>query len=191
MTDKNALELKDLSVAYRVGGRNRAVLRNVNLTIGAGESYGLVGESGCGKSTVALSVVRYLPRNGSITGGSIALDGQDLMKLDAEAVWLQWPLVLTLTVAPVFFKFVLVTLLARAFGAAPGVALRTGLYLAQAKTQRSFFSPDGGLPRIYLRRRQDSGRVYQARRPSFGKRSLDQPDDRPPHAAALSGRLHP
>jgi CPA2 family monovalent cation:H+ antiporter-2 len=54
------------------------------------------------------------------------------MKLDAEAVWLQWPLVLALTVAPVLFKFVLVTLLARAFGAAPGVALRTGLYLAQA-----------------------------------------------------------
>ena len=86
MTDKNALELKDLSVAYRVGRRNRAVLRNVNLTIKAGEAYGLVGESGCGKSTVALSVVRYLPRNGSITGGSIALDGRDIMKLDAEAL---------------------------------------------------------------------------------------------------------
>ena len=54
------------------------------------------------------------------------------MKLDAEAVWLQWPLVLGLTVAPVLFKFVVVTLLARVFGAAPGVALRTGLYLAQA-----------------------------------------------------------
>jgi CPA2 family monovalent cation:H+ antiporter-2 len=54
------------------------------------------------------------------------------MKLDAEAVWAQWPLVLALTISPVLFKFVLVTLLARAFGAAPGVALRTGLYLAQA-----------------------------------------------------------
>ncbi|RWB56569.1 ABC transporter ATP-binding protein [Mesorhizobium sp.] len=82
----NALELRDLSVAYRVGGRNRAVLRNVSLTIGRGEAYGLVGESGCGKSTAALAVVRYLPRNGSITGGSIALDGQDVMKLDAEAL---------------------------------------------------------------------------------------------------------
>jgi len=54
------------------------------------------------------------------------------MKLDAEAVWLQWPLVLVLTVAPVLFKFGLVTALARGFGATPGVALRTGLYLAQA-----------------------------------------------------------
>ncbi|MBX5137684.1 ABC transporter ATP-binding protein [Rhizobium lentis] len=86
MTDKYALELKDLSVAYRVGRRDLAVLRNVNLTIKAGEAYGLVGESGCGKSTVALSVVRYLPRNGSITGGSIALDGQDVMTLNNEAL---------------------------------------------------------------------------------------------------------
>ncbi|MDE2093754.1 MAG: cation:proton antiporter [Burkholderiales bacterium] len=54
------------------------------------------------------------------------------MKLDAQALWRQWPLVALLTVAPVLFKFGLVTLLARAFGAAPGVALRTGLYLAQA-----------------------------------------------------------
>lgn len=88
MTEKaaNALELSDLSVAYRVAGRNRAVLRNLSLTIGQGEAYGLVGESGCGKSTVALTVVRYLPRNGSITGGAISLDGQDVMKLDAEAL---------------------------------------------------------------------------------------------------------
>lgn len=54
------------------------------------------------------------------------------MKLDAEAVWRQWPLVLLLTALPVLFKAVLVTALARLFGAGPGVALRTGLYLAQA-----------------------------------------------------------
>ena len=54
------------------------------------------------------------------------------MKLDAEAVIDQWALVLLLTVAPVLFKFVLVAALAKAFGAVTGVALRTGLYLAQA-----------------------------------------------------------
>jgi CPA2 family monovalent cation:H+ antiporter-2 len=54
------------------------------------------------------------------------------MKLDLSAVARDWPLVLTLTVAPVLFKFALVTALTRGFGAAPGVALRTGLYLAQA-----------------------------------------------------------
>jgi len=54
------------------------------------------------------------------------------MQLDVFVVLREWPLVLVLTVLPVLFKFGLVTLLARAFGAAPGVALRTGLYLAQA-----------------------------------------------------------
>jgi CPA2 family monovalent cation:H+ antiporter-2 len=54
------------------------------------------------------------------------------MKLDLQPVLQQWPLVLALTVLPVLFKFALVTALARLFGAGPGVALRTGLYLAQA-----------------------------------------------------------
>ena len=54
------------------------------------------------------------------------------MKLDAEAVIDQWFLVLLMTVGPVLFKFVIVAALAKAFGAATGVALRTGLYLAQA-----------------------------------------------------------
>ncbi|MES0169918.1 ABC transporter ATP-binding protein [Mesorhizobium sp. M0027] len=83
---ENALELHDLSVAYRVAGRNRAVLRNLSLNIRQGKAYGLVGESGCGKSTVALTVVRYLPRNGSISAGAISLDGKDVMKLDSEAL---------------------------------------------------------------------------------------------------------
>jgi CPA2 family monovalent cation:H+ antiporter-2 len=54
------------------------------------------------------------------------------MKLDWRPVIDEWALVLLLTVLPVMAKFVLVAALARAFGAAPGVALRTGLYLAQA-----------------------------------------------------------
>ncbi len=54
------------------------------------------------------------------------------MKLDWRPVLDQWALVLLLTLAPVFAKFLLVALLARIFGAQPGVALRTGLYLAQA-----------------------------------------------------------
>jgi monovalent cation:H+ antiporter-2, CPA2 family len=54
------------------------------------------------------------------------------MQLDWRAVFGQWPLVLLFSIAPVLFKFALVALLARFFGATPGVALRTGLYLAQA-----------------------------------------------------------
>ncbi len=63
-TTTAALELRDLDVAYRVRGVDRQVLRGVSLRVERGESVGLVGESGCGKSTAALAIVRYLPRNG-------------------------------------------------------------------------------------------------------------------------------
>jgi peptide/nickel transport system ATP-binding protein len=76
-----ALELRDLDVSYRVRGKDRPVLRGVTLSIGTGESYGLVGESGCGKSTAALAIVRYLPRNGSVTSGSVTVAGTDALAL--------------------------------------------------------------------------------------------------------------
>jgi peptide/nickel transport system ATP-binding protein len=79
--DPAALELRDLDVAYRVRGRDRQVLRGVSLRIGRGESYGLVGESGCGKSTAALAIVRFLPRNGRIRSGSIEIAGRDVVSL--------------------------------------------------------------------------------------------------------------
>lgn len=82
----DALDIRNLSVAYRVAGRDRAVLRDVSFRIGRGEAYGLVGESGCGKSTVAFSAVRYLPRVGKITGGSIWIEGRDVGHLDAPAL---------------------------------------------------------------------------------------------------------
>ncbi|MBA2512721.1 MAG: ABC transporter ATP-binding protein, partial [Solirubrobacterales bacterium] len=85
MADAPALALKDVEIAYRVRGKEREVVRGVSLTIPRGEAYGLVGESGCGKSTVALAIVRYLPRNGRVTGGSVEVDGRDVAKLgDAE-----------------------------------------------------------------------------------------------------------
>jgi peptide/nickel transport system ATP-binding protein len=88
MTDPTtaALELDDLQVAYTVRGVDRPVLRGVTLAIGAGESYGLVGESGCGKSTAALALMRYLPRNGKVLGGAIRIAGQELMSLGDEGV---------------------------------------------------------------------------------------------------------
>jgi peptide/nickel transport system ATP-binding protein len=76
-----ALTVRDLDLAYRVRGHDRQVLRSVSFSIGRGESYGLVGESGCGKSTVALAAVRYLPRNGRIRGGRILVENRDLMSL--------------------------------------------------------------------------------------------------------------
>jgi peptide/nickel transport system ATP-binding protein len=81
-----ALELDDLHVAYRVRGRDREVLRGVSLRIAPGTAYGLVGESGCGKSTAALAIVQYLPRNGRITSGSVAIAGRDVLSHSRTAL---------------------------------------------------------------------------------------------------------
>jgi peptide/nickel transport system ATP-binding protein len=79
-----ALELRDLDVVYRVRGRDRQVLRGVTLSVRRGEAYGLVGESGCGKSTAALAVVQYLPRNGRVRGGEIRIDDRDVLSLSRD-----------------------------------------------------------------------------------------------------------
>jgi peptide/nickel transport system ATP-binding protein len=73
-----ALKVEDLHLAYIVRGIPRPVLRGVSFEVRPGESYGLVGESGCGKSTTAYAAVRYLPRNARITGGRILVAGDDI-----------------------------------------------------------------------------------------------------------------
>ncbi|HEY6076332.1 MAG TPA: ATP-binding cassette domain-containing protein, partial [Gaiella sp.] len=74
-----ALDVEDLRLAYRVRGIDRPVLRGVSLTIERGRSYGLVGESGCGKSTTGRLILRLLDP----TSGSIWFDGNDLAALGA------------------------------------------------------------------------------------------------------------
>ncbi len=81
-----ALELRDLDVAYRVRGRERQVIRGLSLFVAPGHSYGLVGESGCGKSTAALAAVRYLPRNGLVRGGSVTIGGVDALALNEQGL---------------------------------------------------------------------------------------------------------
>ena len=81
-----ALDVADLRLAYRVRGIDRPVLRGVSFTVERGRSYGLVGESGCGKSTVALAIVRYLPRNGRVSGGAVRVGGVDALALRGRAL---------------------------------------------------------------------------------------------------------
>ena len=81
-----ALKVEDLDVAYIVRGIPRPVLRGVSFEIAPGEAYGLVGESGCGKSTTAYAAVRYLPRNGRITGGRILVAGSDITAMTDDQV---------------------------------------------------------------------------------------------------------
>jgi peptide/nickel transport system ATP-binding protein len=80
-TTKAALAIEDLRVAYKVRGVDREVLRGVTFSIAPGEAYGLVGESGCGKSTTAYAALRYLPHNGRITGGRVLVADEDVIAM--------------------------------------------------------------------------------------------------------------
>ncbi|HEY6399435.1 MAG TPA: ABC transporter ATP-binding protein, partial [Solirubrobacteraceae bacterium] len=82
-TQSDALAVDNLDVTYRVRSRDQRVVRDVSFRVGRGESFGLVGESGCGKSTIALAVVRYLARNGRASSGEIAVDGRDVLALNS------------------------------------------------------------------------------------------------------------
>ena len=76
-----AVEIDGLTVSYRRRGRLLRVLTDVSLQIRAGEAYGLVGESGCGKTTVAMALMRYLPPNAVVESGAIRFGGEDLLRM--------------------------------------------------------------------------------------------------------------
>jgi peptide/nickel transport system ATP-binding protein len=74
------LEVRDLAVTYRSGTEPVHAVRGVSFTLEAGQTLGMAGESGCGKTTVALSLLRLLPANARI-GGQILLRGEDIVGL--------------------------------------------------------------------------------------------------------------
>ena len=75
------LEIKDFDLIYRTEKGVMAALRKINLTINRGEVLGLVGESGCGKSSLISSILRLLPENAGVAGGEIRLGGTDMLSL--------------------------------------------------------------------------------------------------------------
>jgi oligopeptide/dipeptide ABC transporter ATP-binding protein len=78
------LEIKDLMTVFdTVRGRIKAV-DGVSLKIDSGETLGIVGESGCGKTMLALSIMRLVPASGKIINGEILFSGNDLLKLPEE-----------------------------------------------------------------------------------------------------------
>jgi oligopeptide/dipeptide ABC transporter ATP-binding protein len=79
------LEVKDLVVDFKTRAGNARVLDHVSLQVKEGEILGIVGESGCGKSMTALSIMGLIPSPpGQITSGSIKLAGQELVGMDID-----------------------------------------------------------------------------------------------------------
>jgi len=75
------LEIDDLAVTYARGASAVTAVDGVSLQVDAGEALGVVGESGCGKTTLGLAVPGLLPGNARISRGRVVLDGRDLVGL--------------------------------------------------------------------------------------------------------------
>lgn len=78
------LEVRNLNTAYRVGDVSVRAVDNVSFQVKQSETLGIVGESGCGKTTLAFALLGLLPSNGRIEAGQIVFDGQNLLELSAE-----------------------------------------------------------------------------------------------------------
>ena len=84
--DENApvLEITDLNLSYWTRAGEIPAVIDFSLTVRKGESIGLVGESGCGKSTVAMAIMQYMGGNGAIKSGSIRFKGVELTELPPD-----------------------------------------------------------------------------------------------------------
>lgn len=78
------LKVENLAVAYKIRHGEVDAIQNVSFEIGRGETFGLVGESGCGKSTTAWAIVNFLGANGYVKRGSIKFHGQELVGKTGE-----------------------------------------------------------------------------------------------------------
>ena len=78
------LEIEDLHTEIRLRRSVVHAIDGVSLTVEAGECLGIVGESGCGKTMTALSVMRLLPGGGDITSGRITVDGTNIAALPED-----------------------------------------------------------------------------------------------------------
>ncbi|WP_431836072.1 ATP-binding cassette domain-containing protein [Cellulomonas sp. Y8] len=80
------LQLDDLAVAYPAGDTWTTVVKGVSLVVRRGQTHGLIGESGSGKTQTAFAVLGLLPRGGKVMAGSVVFDGQDLTRMDDTAM---------------------------------------------------------------------------------------------------------
>ncbi len=81
---QNVLDVRDLRVHYATPQGDVIAVNGVSFSVRRGEILGLVGESGCGKSTTAMAILRLVQAPGRILGGQVSLNGTDLLSLDQK-----------------------------------------------------------------------------------------------------------
>lgn len=80
----NILEIKNLKISFNIGKYQPEAIHNLSLELEKGNSLGLVGESGCGKSITAMSIINLLPSNAIIQSGEIIFENKDILKLSKK-----------------------------------------------------------------------------------------------------------
>ena len=88
---KDVLVVKDLNMHYETLAGNVSAVKNVSFSVKEGQSFGLVGESGCGKTSVAMSLLQLQADNAKISSGSISLDGIEMVGMsESELRKVRW-----------------------------------------------------------------------------------------------------
>ena len=80
------LEIRDLTLHYETAKGMVQAVDKVSFSLDKGESMGLVGESGCGKSSVAMSIMKLMPSNAIVKGGEVLFKGENILHMDDEEI---------------------------------------------------------------------------------------------------------